>query len=142
MKTLSRVQVELAFDKAIADRNVNAVEELLPQMLKIKPKGLFQAIENADIQCVRLLVKSGISLESRFRGGTPLLHAIFELSEIEPLQYQKGDIENLLEIINYLLDQGADINACAPDGTSVGHLASCLRNKDIENKLIRMKAVS
>ncbi|MGV3523257.1 MAG: hypothetical protein ACO1RX_03485 [Candidatus Sericytochromatia bacterium] len=137
-KTIKEYEQE--FEQAIASRNLEAVEALIPKLLKKKSKLIFQAIENADVDLVRTLIQSGIPLEERYFGGTPLLTAVFELTEIERLAEYEEKKKNLITIIHLLVEKGANINARAPDGVSVLRLASTLHDQQIPDYIRSMGA--
>lgn len=137
----ARTKLELEFDAAIASGDLDAVEALMPRIVKKKPKLLFRAIEAGDVSRVRSLLNAGAALEGRHLGGTPLLIAVFELTEIERLPEFQAKKQSLLSIITLLIDRGADIHVRAPDGVSVLRLATTLADQTLAETLRARGAV-
>jgi hypothetical protein len=127
--------LEQDFDRAIAAGDLDAVEALLPRIMKKKPKRIFAAVEAGDVALVRLLLDAGAPLEGRHHGGTPLLMAIFELTEIAGLEQFKTKREGLVAILELLIERGADVNVRAPDGVSALRLATTLPDSAIADRL-------
>ena len=123
------------FERAIAAGDLDAVESLLPAIVKKKPKRLFAAIEAGDEALVRRLLDAGAPLEGRHHGGTPLLIAIFELTEIAALDEFKHKAEGLVAIIRLLVERGANVHARAPDGVGVLRLAATLKDPAVADFL-------
>lgn len=122
---------EAAFDAAMASGDLEAIEALFPLLLKKKAKSIFRAIEQADVRLTEKLVKAGASLEVRHFGGTPLLMAVFELTDIDNVAGFDDKKAKLAAIVKILVQHGADRHARASDGTSVLELAAFLKDKSI-----------
>lgn len=130
--------LEQDFERAIAAGDLDAVESLLPRIIKKKPKRIFAAIEAGDVALVRLLLDAGAPLEGRHHGGTPLLMAIFELTEIAGIDELKTRQQGLIATIRHLIERGADVHVRAPDGVSALRLAATLKDPEIAD-LLRSK---
>jgi hypothetical protein len=137
-KTLAMYERE--FEEAIAAGDLDAVEGLLPKVGKKKAKSIFRAIERADVGLAERLIRAGVPLEGRHFGGTPLLMAVFELTDIDRVEGFAEKKANLVAIITMLVRGGADVRAWAPDGVSVLHLASTLRDPAVHALLQRALA--
>ena len=74
---------------------------------------LYTAVKNSPIQSLMLLVKYGINLKARDdKGNTALHYAI------------KRNRRDQLDVIEYLVDNGCNVNACNMDGCSALFLAT------------------
>ena len=71
------------------------------------------AVENSPIQSLMLLVKYGINLEARDGGGNTALHYAIKRTR-----------RDQLDVIEYLVDNGCNVNACNMDGCSALFLAT------------------
>jgi hypothetical protein len=74
---------------------------------------LCRAARNAKADMVRFLIERGFKLDERWRGMTPLMHAV----------ENAFDIETHLEVARLLIEHGADVNAISDEGKSVLQIA-------------------
>ena len=74
---------------------------------------LYTAVQNSPIQSLMLLVKYGINLEARDGGGNTALHYAIQRNRCDQL-----------DVIEYLVDNGCNVNACNKDGCSALFLAT------------------
>jgi ankyrin repeat protein len=99
--------------KAAFDGDVEAVGRLLDNGADIDAEGhvwnpLHAAIENENVACVQLLIRRGADVERRAAGDlSPLAHAV-DIAIDGTIQRGGNPGDEPTEIVNVLLDSGAD----------------------------------